>query len=103
MTMSLQEREPEPVAEVAKIECERSPVDRLRKIEVVIDHYYGGDKQTHSVIYDVKGTSAVFRKGTWEKLRVADAVELEGVAADCVGKHPEVQAVESLRHQIDDI
>jgi len=103
MAMSLQEREPEPVAEIAKIECERSPVDRLRKVVVVIEHYYDGDKRTTSVIYDVKGTSAVFRKGTWEKLRVADAVELEGVAADCVGKHPEIQAVETLVDQIDAI
>jgi len=101
--MSLQEREPDPVAEVAKIECERAPVDRLRKVVVVIDHYYDGDKRTCGVVYDVKGASAVFRKGNWESLRVADAVELEGIAADCVGKHPEIQAVESLADQIDDI
>jgi len=102
--MSLKEHEPEPPApSIACIECERAPVDRLRKIVVVIDHYYSGDHQTHSVTYDVEGASAIFRRGDWESLRVADAVELEGIAADCVGKHPEIQAVESLADQIDDI
>jgi len=102
--MSLQEHEPEPPApSIARIECERAPVDRLRNIEVVIDHYYEGDHQTHSVVYEVEGTSAIFRCGDWKSLRVANAMQLERVAADCVGKHPEIQAVESLADQIDDI
>jgi hypothetical protein len=100
----MQEREPDPpAASVARIESKRSPVDRLRTVTVVIEHYLAGDCRTTSVIYDVKGASAIFCCGDWESLRVADAVELEGIAADAVGKHPEIQAVETLAEQIDDI